>query len=352
MEANIILLPGDGIGPEVVKEAVRVLDVIAEGFGHSFTYTERLIGGCSIDKYGQSLTDETLRDCLAADAVLLGAVGGPKWDDPLAKDRPERGLLALRKGMKVFANLRPVKVHPALTNFSPVKSENLKEVDILVIRELTGGLYFGFPKGRDFKDGRERAVDTLEYFDYEIRRIVELAFRLAKSRRKKVTSVDKANVLETSRLWRQIATKVGAQNPDVTLEHVLVDTAAMRIITGPSQMDVLVTENMFGDILTDEASVLAGSMGMLPSASLGEGTRGLYEPIHGSAPDIAGKGIANPVGTILSAAMLLRYSLNMDEEAKQVESAVDQAISSGARTSDLGGNLKTFQMADEIIKRI
>jgi 3-isopropylmalate dehydrogenase len=352
MEANIILLPGDGIGPEVVKEAVRVLDVIAEGFGHSFSYTERLIGGCSIDKYGQSLTDETLRDCLASDAVLLGAVGGPKWDDPLAKDRPERGLLALRKGMKVFANLRPVKVHPALTNFSPIKPENLKDVDILVIRELTGGLYFGFPKGRDFKDDRERAVDTLEYFDYEIRRIVELAFRLAKSRRKKVTSVDKANVLESSRLWRQIATKVGAQNPDVTLEHVLVDTAAMRIITGPSHMDVLVTENMFGDILTDEASVLAGSMGMLPSASLGEGTRGLYEPIHGSAPDIAGKGIANPVGTILSAAMLLRYSFNMDEEAKHVESAVDQAISSGARTSDLGGNLKTFQMTDEIIKRI
>lgn len=352
MEANIVLLPGDGIGPEVVREAVRVLDVIADKFGHSFTYAEHLIGGCSIDKYGLSLTDETLSDCQAADAVLLGAVGGPKWDDPIAKDRPERGLLALRKGMRVFANLRPVKVHPALTDFSPIKPENLKGVDILVIRELTGGLYFGFPKGRDFKDDRERAVDTLEYFDYEIRRIVELAFQLAKGRRKKVTSVDKANVLESSRLWRQIATKVGAQNPDVTLEHVLVDTAAMRIITGPSTMDVLVTENMFGDILTDEASVLAGSMGMLPSASLGEGTRGLYEPIHGSAPDIAGKEIANPIGTILSAAMLLRYSFNLEKEAGEVERAVDDAISAGARTSDLRGSLKTSQMTDEIINRI
>ncbi len=249
-----------------------MLEVVAERFEHSFSFTERLIGGCSIDKYGSSLTDETLGDCQTADAVLLGAVGGPKWDDPLAKDRPERGLLALRKGMKVFANLRPVKVHPALINFSPIKPEKLKGVDILVIRELTGGLYFGFPKGRDIKDDRERAVDTLEYFDYEIRRIVELAFRLAKGRRKKVTSVDKANVLESSRLWRQIATKVGTQNPDVILEHVLVDTAAMRLITGPAYMDVVVTENMFGDILTDEASVLAGSMGMLPSGSLGEGT--------------------------------------------------------------------------------
>ena len=352
MRANILLLPGDGIGPEVVSEAVRVLDATAEKSGHNFSYTERLIGGCSIDKYGSSLTDETLADCQAADAVLLGAVGGPKWDDPHAKDRPERGLLALRKGLKVFANLRPVKVHPALVNSSPLKPEKLKGVDILVIRELTGGLYFGFPKGRDIKDGRERAVDTLEYYDYEIRRIVELAFRLAKGRQKKVTSVDKANVLESSRLWRQIATQIGAQNPDVTLEHVLVDTASMRIITGPAFMDVIVTENMFGDILTDEASVLAGSMGMLPSASLGETSLGLYEPIHGSAPDIAGKGIANPIGTILSAAMLLRHSLGLESEAASIEQAVDEAISSGARTGDLGGSLKTRQMADEIITRI
>ena len=352
MKANITLLPGDGIGPEVVAEAVRVLEVIAKKGGHTFSFTERLIGGCSIDKFGLSLTDETLADCQTADAVMLGAVGGPKWDDPRAKDRPERGLLALRKGLKVFANLRPVKVHPALIDSSPLKPEKLKGVDILVIRELTGGLYFGFPKGRDVKDGRERAVDTLEYYDYEIRRVVELAFKLAKGRKKKVTSVDKANVLESSRLWREIATQVGSQNPDVALEHVLVDTAAMRIITGPAHMDVVVTENMFGDILTDEASVLAGSMGMLPSASLGEGSLGLYEPIHGSAPDIAGKGIPNPTGTILSAAMLLRHSLKLEDEAASIEMAVEDAITAGARTGDLGGSLKSSQMTDEIIKRM
>jgi 3-isopropylmalate dehydrogenase len=352
MKAKIVLLPGDGIGPEVVAEAVRVLDVIAEKGGHTFSYAERLMGGCSIDKFGSSLTDETISDCQAADAVLLGAVGGPKWDDPRAKDRPERGLLALRKGLKVFANLRPVKVHPALVDSSPLKSERLKSVDILVIRELTGGLYFGFPKGRDIKDGRERAVDTLEYYDYEVRRVVELAFKLAKGRKKKVSSVDKANVLESSRLWREIAIQIGSQNPDVTLEHVLVDTAAMQIITGPASMDVVVTENMFGDILTDEASVLAGSMGMLPSASLGEECLGVYEPIHGSAPDIAGKGIANPTGTILSAAMLLRYSLKMESEAASIEKAVEDAINDGARTFDLGGSLRTIQMTDEIIKRM
>ena len=352
MKAKIILLPGDGIGPEVVAEAVRVLDVIAGKGGHSFSYTESMMGGCSIDKFGSSLTDETLSDCQAADAVLLGAVGGPKWDDPRAKDRPERGLLALRKGLKVYANLRPVKVHPALVDSSPLKPERLKSVDILVIRELTGGLYFGFPKGRDNKDGRERAVDTLEYYDYEVRRVVELAFKLAKGRKKKVSSVDKANVLESSRLWREIAIQIGSQNPDVTLEHVLVDTAAMQIITGPASMDVVVTENMFGDILTDEASVLAGSMGMLPSASLGEECLGVYEPIHGSAPDIAGKGIANPTGTILSAAMLLRYSLKMESEAASIEKAVEDAINDGARTFDLGGSLRTIQMTDEIIKRM
>ena len=352
MQANIVLLPGDGIGHEIVAETVRVLEVIASKYGHSFTFTERLMGGCSIDQYGSSLTDETLADCQAADAVLLGAVGGPKWDDPNAKDRPERGLLALRKGLGVFANLRPVKVHPALIEWSPLKAEKLQGVDILVVRELTGGLYFGWPKGRDVKDGRERAVDTLEYYDYEVKRVVELAFKLAKGRKKKVTSVDKANVLESSRLWRQIATKVGAENPDVELEHVLVDTASMRLITGPAWMDVVVTENMFGDILTDEASVLAGSMGMLPSASLGEAGPGLYEPIHGSAPDIAGKGIANPVGTILSSAMLLRHSLRLEAEAASIEKAVEESITDGARTVDVGGKLNTRQMADEIIARL
>ena len=350
MNFNITLLPGDGIGPEVVSEAVRVLDVIAHKCGHSFNYTERLMGGCSIDQYGESLTDETLADCQSADAILFGAVGGPQWDDPNAKDRPERGLLRLRKGLGVFANMRPVKVHPALVEASPLKPEKLKGVDILVLRELTGGLYFGQPKMREMKEGCERAVDTLEYYDFEIRRIVELAFDLAKDRKKKVTSVDKANVLESSRLWRQVAGQVGREHPEVTLEHQLVDSAAMKLITGPASMDVVVTENMFGDILTDEASVLAGSMGMLPSASLSEAGVGLYEPIHGSAPDIAGQGIANPIGTILSAALMLRYSLKLEEEAVAIERAVDQTITNGARTADLGGTLTTRQMTDEIIK--
>jgi 3-isopropylmalate dehydrogenase len=350
LDFNITLLPGDGIGPEVVHEAVRVLDVITSKHKHTFRYQERLMGGCSIDKYGTSLTDETLADCQSADAILFGAVGGPKWDDPNAKDRPERGLLALRKGLGVFANMRPVKVHPALVDASPLKPERLQGVDILILRELTGGLYFGQPKRREIKEQGEYAVDTLEYYDFEIRRIVELAFNLAKGRRKKVTSVDKANVLESSRLWRQVATQVGKDNPDVTLEHQLVDSAAMKLIVGPASLDVVVTENMFGDILTDEASVLAGSMGMLPSASLSEAGVGLFEPIHGSAPDIAGQGIANPVGTILSAALMLRYSLKLEEEAGCMEQAVDQAITKGARTADLGGRLTTRQMTDEIIK--
>jgi 3-isopropylmalate dehydrogenase len=352
LDFKITLLPGDGIGPEVVGEAVRVLDLVASKHNHTIKFTERLMGGCSIDKYGSSLTDETLADCKSADAVLLGAVGGPKWDDPTAKDRPERGLLALRKGLGVFANLRPVKVHPSLIDSSPLKPEKLKGVDIIVMRELTGGLYFGQPKMREMRDGKEYAVDTLEYYDYEVQRIVELAFSLAKGRRKKVTSVDKANVLESSRLWRQITTKIGKENADIELEHMLVDTASMKLITGPAFFDVIVTENMFGDILTDEASVLAGSMGMLPSASLGASGPGLYEPIHGSAPDIAGKGIANPVGTILSSAMLLRYSLKLETEAAAIEKAVDEVITAGARTADLGGKLTTRQMADEIIKKL
>ena len=352
MEFNIVLLPGDGIGPEVVAEAARLLDVVAGKYNHTFRYQERLMGGCSIDRYGTSLTDETLADCQAADSILFGAVGGPKWDDPNAKDRPERGLLRLRKGLGVFANLRPVSVHPALVDASPLKPQQLKGVDIIVVRELTGGLYFGQPKMREIQDGCERAVDTLEYYDFEIRRILELAFQLAKERKRKVTSVDKANVLESSRLWRQVASQVGKRHPEVTLEHQLVDSAAMKLITNPASFDVVVTENMFGDILTDEASVLAGSMGMLPSASLSEGRVGLYEPIHGSAPDIAGKGIANPVGTILSAALLLRYSLRLEEAARAIEAAVDRAITDGARTADLGGTLTTRQMTDEIIRSL
>ncbi len=352
MKANVVVLPGDGIGPEVTAEARRVLEAVARKGGHELRFTEKLMGGCSIDAHGVALTDEVLAACKASDAVLLGAVGGPKWDDPQAKVRPEQGLLGLRKGLGVFANLRPVRVHESLVDSSPLKPDRLRGVDILVIRELTGGLYFGQPKGRDRKDGHERAVDTLEYQDFEVRRVVELAFRLAKGRRRKVTSVDKANVLESSRLWRQIAAEIGKANPDVALDHMLVDTAAMRLVTSPASLDVVVTENMFGDILTDEASVLAGSMGMLPSASLGDGGPGLYEPIHGSAPDIAGQGIANPLGTILSSAMMLRHSLGLEAEAKRIEDAVDRVITDGCRTKDLGGSLSSAQMTDEVLRRL
>jgi 3-isopropylmalate dehydrogenase len=352
MEYNIVLLPGDGIGTEVIGQAVRVLEAVSKSSGVVFNFDQRLLGGCSIDEYGTALTDETLKACQQADAVLLGAVGGPKWDNTEAKVRPEQGLLGLRKGLQVFANLRPVRVHPDLTAASPLKTDRLEGVDMIVVRELTGGLYFGQPKERKIVDGQERAVDTLVYTESEVRRVVQMAFRLAQKRRKKVTSVDKANVLESSRLWRKITAEVAADFPDVELENMLVDTASMRLVSSPANIDVLVTENMFGDILTDEASVLAGSMGMLPSASLGEGRGGLYEPIHGSAPDIAGKGIANPIGAILSTALMLRYSFEMDAEAVRIEKAVDQTISAGMRTADLGGSLSGQQMADEVLARL
>jgi 3-isopropylmalate dehydrogenase len=352
MEFTIVLLPGDGIGPEVVAQAVRVLEFVAQSSDAVFHFTEHKIGGCSIDQFGSALTDETLAICQRADAVMLGAVGGPKWDNPDGKVRPEQGLLALRKGLGVFANLRPVKVHPDLISSSPLKPEKLAGVDMIVVRELTGGLYFGQPKGRQIIDGHERAVDTLIYTDDEIRRVVQLAFRLAQKRRQKVTSVDKANVLESSRLWRKITAEVAAEFPEVTLENMLVDTAAMRLVASPASFDIVVTENMFGDILTDEASVLVGSMGMLPSASLGDHNAGLYEPIHGSAPDIAGRGIANPIGTILSAALMLRYSLHMSQEATRIEKAVEQTISAGLRTTDLGGAISSQKMTDEILTRM
>ena len=352
MKAKIVLLPGDGIGPEVVGEAKLVLDQVAKKGGHSFEYAEHLIGGIAIDKTGNPFPDDSLAACKSASAVLLGAVGGPKWDDPNAKTRPEVGLLALRKQLGLFANLRPVTVHPSLIEASPLKADRLNGVDFIVVRELTGGLYFG-KKGREaLPGGGVRVFDTLEYTDVEIRRVVKLAFELARKRKKVVTSIDKANVLESSRVWRQIATEVGRDYPDVKLWHQLVDSAAMRMITNPSELDVVVTENMFGDILTDEASVLAGSLGMLPSASLGEGTLGVYEPIHGSAPDIAGKGIANPIGTISSVAMLLRHSLGLAAEAAAVEKAVFETVKGGARTKDLGGALTTRQMGEAIRARL
>ena len=352
MQFNIALLPGDGIGPEVTASAVQVLKKIGELSGHSFEFQEKLIGGCSIDAHGTALTDETIQVCQQSNAVLLGAVGGPKWDDPNAAVRPEQGLLKLRKALDVFANLRPVTVFPQLTEASPLKPEKLAGVDMLVVRELTGGLYFGEPKGRSIVDGVETAVDTMRYNANEIRRVVELAFELAKGRRNKVTSVDKANVLESSRLWRKITTEVAANHPDVTFENMLVDTASMRLIQSPADIDVLVTNNMFGDILTDEASVLSGSMGLLPSASLGKGGPGLYEPIHGSAPDIAGKGIANPLGAILSMALMLRYSLDLSEEGARVEAAVSKVIEDGHRTVDLGGKLGTAQITELVLSAL
>lgn len=352
MKAQIVLLPGDGIGPEVIAAGRQVVEAIGARYGHQFSFEEYLIGGCAIDAQGTPLSEATLRACQAADAVLLGAVGGPKWDDPTAAVRPEQGLLGLRKGMGVFANLRPVKAYPALAAASPLKPEKLAGVDMVVVRELTGGLYFGQPKGVTVVGDRRRGVDTMEYFDDEIRRVVKVGFELARGRRSKLTSVDKANVLESSRLWRKVAMEVSVEYPDVKLDHMLVDTAAMRLVTYPAGFDVIVTENTFGDILTDEAAVLGGSMGVLPSASLGDGGPGLYEPIHGSAPDIAGKGIANPIGTVLSVALMLRYSFHLEEEARRIEAAVEAAIEAGQVTLDLGGKLTTDQATRALIERL
>ena len=331
MKASIAILPGDGIGPEVVAQARRALDAVASRFGHTFSYREALLGGAAIDQTGTALPDETVQICSAADAVLLGAVGGPKWDDPKAAVRPEQGLLGIRKALGLYANLRPVTIHPRLLDASPLRPELLKGVDLLVVRELTGGIYFG-EKRKD----ENSASDLCTYTADEVRRVVRRACQFAEKRRGKLTSVDKANVLETSRLWRRITEEVvRSEFPKLRLEHILVDACAMFLIRRPADFDVIVTENMFGDILTDEASMLAGSMGLLPSASLGEGKRGLYEPIHGSAPDIAGKGIANPYATILSAALLLRYSLGLEAEAAAVEAAVSRAIDAGKLTADL-----------------
>jgi 3-isopropylmalate dehydrogenase len=331
MKARIAVLPGDGIGPEVIAEGTRCLRAIAASFGHEFELTEWPFGGAAIDSQADPLPAQTLKACLAADAVLLGAIGGPKWSAPNAPVRPEQGLLKLRKELGVYANLRPVKVHPSLLEASTLKPHILQGVDLVFVRELTGGIYFGEKK----RDGAS-ALDVCTYTVPEVERITRVAANLARQRRCKLTSIDKSNVLETSRLWREVTERVmRAEFPDVALEHLLVDAAAMHLIRRPVDFDVLVTENMFGDILTDEASMLSGSLGLLPSASLGEGRRGVYEPIHGSAPDIAGKGIANPYGTLLSVALLLRHSLQLTAESEALEVAVSQALQAGARTPDI-----------------
>jgi 3-isopropylmalate dehydrogenase len=343
---TIALLPGDGIGPEVVAEGVRVIRAVAERWDHKIELREGLIGGCAIDARGTPLPPETLELCKAADAVLLGAVGGPRWDNPDARQRPEQGLLGLRRELQVYANLRPVSVHPSLAAASPLRADRLEGVDFVVVRELTGGIYFG-NKRRERVPGGERAVDECVYTTVEIERVTRVAAQLARTRRRKLTSVDKANVLETSRLWRSTVTRVLRDEfPDVALDHLLVDACAMQLLRDPRSFDVIVTENMFGDILTDEASMLAGSLGVLPSASLGDDTtardgegvrvrRGLYEPIHGSAPDIAGRGIANPIGTILSVALMFRHSFSLEQEARAVEQAVTDTIDEGRVTADI-----------------
>jgi len=334
--SSIVVLPGDGIGPEVTAEAVKVLHAAGARFGHCFALEEHLAGGGAIDREGVPIADTTMARCAAADAVLLGAVGGPKWDDPDATARPEQALFRLRKELGLFTNLRPVRLYPPLIDASPLRPERLAGVDLLIVRELTGGLYYGKPQGISGEEGERRAVDTMAYGEDEIERVLRVGFAAARGRRGRLTSVDKANVLSTSRLWRSVATRLAPEYPDVTLEHLLVDSAAMRLVTNPASFDVVVTENTFGDILSDEASVLTGSLGLLPSASLGaDGKKGLYEPVHGTAPDIAGRGIANPLGVILSVALLLRHSLGLEREAAAVEGAVSRALEDGLRTADL-----------------
>jgi len=359
---SVAVLPGDGIGPDVTNEAIKVLLATGRRFDHDFNLHYGLIGGISIDDSGEALTRDTLKMCKKSDAVLLGAVGGPKWDDPLAKVRPEDGLLALRKALGLFANLRPVKVSPVLVDSTNLKPDVIKDVDFIFIRELTGGLYFGKPKRRWQTSRGRRAIDSMAYAEQEIERIVRVGFELAKGRSKKLVSVDKANVLESSRLWRQVAEEVARDYPDIELEHMLVDACAMRLIQNPAYLDVLVTENTFGDILTDEASMLAGSMGMLPSASLagvpreGVSIFGMYEPIHGSAPRRAGLDMANPIAIILSVAMMLRYSFGLIKEAQAIENAVDNVLQNDYRTYDIMSEgmtrVGTKEMGDLIAVKI
>lgn len=355
MNAKIVLLPGDGIGPEIVAEGAKVLRAVAERFGHAFELTTCPMGGNAIDDFGTPLPDDTLSACRQSDAMLLGAVGGPKWDDPTAKVRPEQGLLKLRKELELFANLRPIKTHDCIVDASPLKREIVDGTDILFVRELTGGIYFG-ESGRRESHGEEEAYNVMQYRRSEIERVIRVAAEAAKTRSGRVTSVDKANVLEVSRFWRQTAARIMQDEyPDLKYDVVLVDAMAMHLISRPRDFDVVVTGNMFGDILTDEGSMLPGSLGLLPSASLGADGPGLYEPIHGSAPDIAGKGIANPLATILAAAMLLRHSLKLEAEAAAVESAVDAVLSAGHRTADIARgdtSIGTVAMGDHVVAAI
>ena len=356
MNKTIAIIRGDGIGPEIVGEALGVLDAVAEKFGHAFTYQEAPMGGCAIDAFGVPLPDSSLKTCLDSDSVLLGAVGGPKWDSQPSANRPERGLLKLRSAMGLYTNVRPARMFQDLAAACPLRADIAKRgIDFVVVRELIGGMYFG--EHSTFEAGGERkAVDVCAYTEHEVRRVARVAFDMARKRRRRVTSIDKANVLDTSRLWRSTVEEVAREYPDVELLHMYVDNAAMQIVRDPSQFDVIVTENLFGDILSDEASQITGSIGMIPSSSMGEGSRGLYEPIHGSAPDIAGQNRANPIGTILAAAMMLRYSFDMAEEAGAVEAAVDAALKAGFRCGDImneGGTLLGCrEMGAEIRARI
>ena len=355
MNYNIALLRGDGIGPEIVDSAVEVLKKIGEKYGHAFTFTPYLMGGAAIDACGEPLPKETVDGCLSSDSVLLGAVGGPKWDGLPGNQRPEKGLLGIRAALGLYTNIRPARLYPSLAAESPLRADiAAKGIDLVMFRELIGGIYFG-ERGRT--DDGKTAYDTEKYSVYEIERIAHAAFKAARLRRKKVTSIDKANVLESSRLWRETVHRVAKEYPDVTCEDMLVDNAAMQMVKNPAQFDVIVTSNIFGDILSDEASQVTGSIGLLPSASVGDSTRGLYEPIHGSAPDIAGTGKANPIATILSAAMMLRYAFSLETEARAIEAAVDEVLASGYRTADIVGAssvtpLSCSEMTAEILKRI
>jgi len=351
MSARVVVIRGDGIGPEVVEVALRVLRDVSNRAGVDLRLEERLMGGRAIDETGTPLPEDTRDACLAADAVLFGALGGPKWDHLRGELRCEQGLLRLRKALDVFANVRPVRVHPLLADRTPLRTEVVTGTDMVIVRELTGGAYFGLPRERSGSGDTETARDSTVYTAAEIERVARVAFELAMARRRKLTSVDKANVLISSQLWRDTVTRVGADYPEVELEHQLVDSFAMHLVQRPTKLDVVVTENLFGDILSDEAGVLAGSLGMLPSASLGDGA-GLYEPIHGSAPDIAGRGIANPYGAILSAALLLRHSLHRDDLAREVEAAVDRCVSAGVLSHDLGGEHGTAAIGDAVLRAL